>query len=123
MPARQDFRLGELKPYLGWLSVFEFHGDCTPDTVFVRLVGTRIVEATGLDSTGKYLRQAVSPEHLFKRACKVYETRAPLYKKDVYLSWSPKNHKDYDVLWVPCSSDGKTVDRAFIHLEFEVGGK
>ncbi|MEO3428802.1 PAS domain-containing protein [Pelagibius sp. CAU 1746] len=85
-----------------------------PFRVRYRLVGTRIVEMTGFEFTGRYLDEIALEDYegpfqeCYQTAC---ETKSPIITR---ISWSltPGLTAEYDVCFLPLSDDGETANMA-----------
>ncbi len=85
-----------------------------PFRVKYRLVGTRIVEMTGFEFTGKYLDEIALEDfegpfqECYQTAC---ETKSPIITR---IKWrlSPDIVAEYDVCFLPLSDDGETANMA-----------
>ncbi|NMM43140.1 PAS domain-containing protein [Rhodospirillaceae bacterium KN72] len=56
VPARADFQMEELKPWLGWLTILEILDPVAPRARF-RLWGSHLAELTRLEMTGKTMQE------------------------------------------------------------------
>lgn len=99
------------------LTLFEVESE--PLRFRVRLVGTSVVEATGMEMTGRYLDELKDIAQTLDRCRRLVETGMPYFHADVPLTWSPHNYKTYTVLRLPLAADGKTVDKILGALTFE----
>jgi hypothetical protein len=84
-----------------------------PRDYIIRLFGTALVEGLGRDLTGKryseiFPADVVARIHLDYDAV-VEKCAAVTARKDA--SWSDKSHLHYELLLLPLSDDGKTVNR------------
>ncbi|MBL8836919.1 MAG: PAS domain-containing protein [Alphaproteobacteria bacterium] len=109
LPARADFAMDDLLPWLGHLMLLDVleGGD---DFRFV-LYGTALVEIFGFDLTGKRVSEAIpqigpSPLEEYRRVC---ATRAP----DYVARRSPADREYVSItkIALPLSSDGRTIDK------------
>jgi len=109
MPARADFAMGDLLPWLGHLMLLDVI-DGGADFRFV-LYGTQLVEIFGFDLTGLTVREAlprIGPEPL-KEYLRVCATRAPDYV--ARRSPAEKEYVTMTKIALPLSSDGRTIDK------------
>jgi len=80
-----------------------------------RLIGTRIVEGLGRDSTGRlfselYADQPLARQRLGDRFQQVIKWRRPVFSRG-RLYWVPdRGHKRFDSAHLPLSADGECVD-------------
>jgi hypothetical protein len=80
-----------------------------------RLIGTRIVEGLGRDSTGRlfselYANQPAARQRLGDRFQQVIKLRRPVFSRG-QLYWVPeRGHKRFDSAHLPLSNDGASVD-------------
>jgi len=84
-----------------------------PQRFRFRLVGTRITELEG-EMTNKYLDEFV-PGAAGTAMGRHYEdtVRGRIYVRHETLHWREREHVNYEVLLLPLSSDGQTVDKLF----------
>ena len=116
MPARADMDPADIKPLLPYVILTDVHHD--PLRIFLRLVGTAVVEAAGRNLTGQWLHEAQLDGGLdlwLRNYRRVVEEREPV----VGCTRATVQHTDVRVFeWIilPLSSDGVTVDKT-IELE------
>lgn len=120
-PCRADFSMDDLKPWFGRLNVMAVEGDEARFLIF----SEESVRHYGREMTGKRLSE-FTPESLAQSALADHRTfmaagGVPMTRMvegpfgDRYLRWTR--------LVVPLSSDGNTIDRYFVALNFtDVGG-
>jgi hypothetical protein len=113
LPSRADIDPLELKQHLGNLyliDVFPDHADFR-----YRLLGTRITERYGRDSTGKTVSEVyrrtdpATCEWLIALYATVARARVPV-RASAPLRAVNKEHLSFDAIYLPLSGDGKTVD-------------
>lgn len=117
LPARRDFEpaaMPNLLPHLNLLDV-----EREPFRLRVRLIGTAIVSASGIDITGRYLDEFQSTDGTISRCRNLVEQRQPHFFAGLPLAWSPRNYKTYSVVGMPLASDGVTVDMILGALTFQ----
>jgi hypothetical protein len=122
MPARRDLDPTEIPRLLPHLRITEILDGCT--RFRYRLVGTAVVEAYGVDFTGKYTDELYNGERKLniERHCRLlYEKKRPIFLRSRYVT-----AKGYDVmanrLLAPLSNNGVEVDMMIAALTFEYGG-
>lgn len=115
MPARADFDLLELRPWMGRLHLVALEGADGRYAVFA----TASAERIGREMTGKLLSQyqpAAMAEQALLEHRDVVRQRRPLFREwqelygDKLLHWWR--------LALPLANDGETVDRYFVGLHF-----
>lgn len=112
-PARADFQPVDLKPVLGYLSIFEVHRD--PLRFKCRLHGSTAARRVGFDLTGKFVDEAPKPRWAAGAGghfVSVVEARAPSasrYKNVLYGEWL----LNMESMVLPLSSDGSVIDHLF----------
>jgi hypothetical protein len=119
LPAREQFTPKHLRRWMGNLAIVRL----VPPTGRLRvdLVGTRIVEIDGVDSTGQYLDE-IAPPHAVDALLEPYRTvldqRRPHYHRFV-----PPSRPTTAVhrLLLPLADDGVTIDRILSGVYAEVG--
>jgi hypothetical protein len=116
LPSRTDFDPVELPPkLLPWITIFDVEGS----RLRIRLVGTGIVEALGMDTTGRYLDALPNTEMLHARARWVVEHAKPFYGTDLKMVWDEDRWGRYTVLCAPLATDGTQVDKLLYLMSFE----
>jgi len=83
---------------LPWISVMDV--EHAPLRFRSRLVGTEVVEAIGIDHSGRYLDTLPSMEGQLVRFTWCAETRHP-YLARATMTWSPRDYKGYRTLALP----------------------
>jgi hypothetical protein len=111
MPKRSEMRPSALKAHLGWLSILE----ALPDyrDFRYRLIGSRVTQYFGGDSTGHTLREIygltpVKPERvddlvaLHRLVC---TNALPMRLRGAAGVWGGRTHPKYDSLYLPLADD------------------
>jgi hypothetical protein len=116
-PPRAAFDPVTLRYVLGNLLLIDVLYD--PLRFRYRLIGTNIVQRVGLDLTGQFVDTHPEPqfrEAALQRYRKVVETRAPLcgVRNQVFDGRTRR----YEVLMLPLSSDGATIDMIIVAMKF-----
>lgn len=112
IPRRADIDPVDIPGLMPNLLIVDIERD--PFRVRYRLVGTRIVEMTGFEFTGKYLDEIALDnfegpfEECYRAAC---ETKSAIMTR-IKWSLSPDIVAEYDVCFLPLSDDGETVNMA-----------
>ena len=117
LPARSMFDPSEMPDLLPHLVMFDVEYD--PLRFRIRLVGTAVVEAMGVDTTGRYLDELDRINDVHRRAETIATTRKPYFRQDLPLTWTHLDFKKYSVLGVPLAEDGQTVDKLLYTMRFE----
>lgn len=118
MPRRADIDPTEITALLPNLRLTEVLDGGT--RYRYRLVGTAIVAAYGVESTGRYLDELCGErrdfvEGLYRAVC---DRRRPLYAKTAYLGpWQAPNIASR--VMAPLSEDGETVNMVLAVLTFD----
>ncbi len=119
LPARADFDLAALKPWLGWLCVYDIeNGD--PARLRRRLVGTRVVEMDGSDTTGLLLTD-IYPARKHPNVHAAYretlDRREPVFfQRTMPVASGTLRH--LSKLTMPLASDHRTIDKFLVLLHF-----
>ncbi len=116
IPRRADIDPTEIPALTPNILIVDIEQD--PFRVKYRLVGTKIVEATGFEFTGKYLDEIVLADdegpflESYRAAC---ELKAPILSR---IKWhlDADTTGEYDACFLPLSDDGETVNKV-ISLE------
>jgi hypothetical protein len=114
MPARGDLDPVDLKPMLPMLILIDVVQDAR--RYAYRLVGTREVEMRGSDPTGKAVEEAYygeTPGETTWYLDRVVRTRQPVLYRGTYRPLSTRTQRE-DVLFLPLSQDGETVNMIMI---------
>jgi hypothetical protein len=117
LPARRHFDPLEMPRLLPHITLFNV--ERAPPRFLVSLVGTAVVEGTGMDNTGRYLDDLDCIEHTLARCRQLVETQLPYFHADISMPWSPNDFRTYTVLGLPLAHDGHTVDRIIGTLTFD----
>lgn len=116
LPGRDDFDPTELPPQLlPWITIFDVEGA----RFQIRIVGTGIVEALGMDTTGRYLDEIPNTEVLHARARWVVDNAKPFYVTDLTMAWDEDRWGRYSVLCTPLASNGTDVDKLLYLMSFD----
>lgn len=114
LPARHDFDMTSLRPYLGWLCMQRV----TPDRsdMVLSLVGTNVVRNVGRDSTGKTLRE-VLPPGVRNITMQLLSHPRPL-RLSGPVTWRKRDFLRHEALMLPLARDGVTVDQVMVLAMF-----
>jgi hypothetical protein len=112
IPRRADINPVELRSILPNLLMVDFERE--PFRVKFRLVGTRIVETTGFEFTGRYLHEIAQPDvgdaflECYETACR---SRQPVFRR---ITWrfDEGGSADYDFCVLPLDDDGAAATKA-----------
>ena len=120
MPARSDIDPIDLKALLPLLILIDAVPD--PRRYVYRLVGTHEVEIRGSDPTGKAVDEAYYGESTDTTTAyldRVVSTRQPLLYRGTYQPLRTRTQRE-DVLFLPLSSDGETVNMIMVlgHIDW-----
>lgn len=124
MPSRTDIDPLDMPWILGHVSLLEVH---RPDNGGLRyryrLMGSRVAQRLRYDLTGKWLEEMIEPgyrERLYERYATIVTQRVPMIERP-NLVVDNRIH-DYEILRMPLSSDGITVDMLVLAVEFKDTG-
>jgi hypothetical protein len=123
MPGRGDIDPTELREHLGNLLLIDV--EHAPLRLRYRLLGTRITELMQRDNTGKYYDEIYGPdllEAIYESFRWIFENRAPL-RTHGEAFYPDKNFYAYEVLNLPLSHDGETIDMVLGELIFHLKPK
>lgn len=123
MPSRKDIDPLQIAPsHLPNLMLIDVLHD--PRRYKYRLVGTNVVEASGVNRTGRYFDDVtffkIHPS-VMQQYGHVVETRKPLYSLEPFTNLRTGNDYDVDRLLLPLSSDGQQVDTLMVFFKFKSG--
>ena len=119
-PGRRDFAPSEMVRQLPYINLLDVEG--RPPRFHNRLVGTAIVEASGIDMTGRYFDEFAETGDSQARCRTLVETGLPHFFADLPMKWSPRNFTTFSVLGLPLASDGVTIDMILGALTFRKAG-
>lgn len=121
LPSRADFQPEEFFEFGGRIALIDVEND--PRRYRYRLIGTRITDALGRDSTGRYLDELYAADY--------FEHMAPYFERIVTervprrtfgsMAHSHKPHVPVEGIDLPLASDGVTVDMIVRALDFDFG--
>lgn len=114
LPARADFDMECLRPYLGWICLQRVHPDRKDMTL--SLVGSRVVESAGRDATGQVMSE-IMPPRVAKIAMQVLTHPRPL-RLWGSADWRNREFMRHEELILPLASDGVLVDQLMIMAYF-----
>lgn len=107
-PRREDFDPLDVPRALSSITIFNVERD--PWRFRVRLVGTRIVEETGQDTTGVYLDQLEGVGLVAERARWAAENCRPYFVPAAPVTWTSKKFRNYSTLGLPLvDASGRTI--------------
>ena len=115
-PRREDFDPVEVPRALGNITIFDVEQD--PWRFRVRIVGTRIVEETGRDTTGVYLDQLENAESIGARARWAAENRQPYFMPLSPVTWTSLKFKHYSALALPLVDDAGRTCMILYYMSF-----
>jgi hypothetical protein len=118
MPSRADFDVLDLKYIIGRITLFDVAYD--PLRYRCRLHGTAIGRRVGYEMTGKTLDDIPSAglrAKMYAHFARVIEARRPLVETRERETLE-EGTVDCEVLILPLSSDGKTVDMLMVGMIF-----
>jgi len=114
LPARRDFDMDSLRPYLGWLCMQRVTQDRTD--MVLALVGTNIVQNVGRDVTGKTLRE-VLPAGVRNIAMQLLRYPRPLRLWGP-ATWRKREFLQHEALMLPLAHDGIEIDQVMVLAMF-----
>lgn len=110
MPSRKDFDAAVLLKYNGQILLIDVEHN--PRRYRFRLVGIGVVELLKRDLTGHYFEEVYTPaqlETLTKSSEYCIKTKLPIRIRS-RLDYADRSHVHVEILEMPLSSDGETVD-------------
>ena len=119
MPARADFDATELMRFGGRIALIDV--EYAPKRYRFRLIGSRMTEILGRDSTGRYIDDLYQPG-FYETAVGSYEAilrdRAPVTAHGDMKAIG-KEHIRFESLDLPLSSDGAVIDMILKGTDFQ----
>lgn len=119
LPARGDFPVEDLRPWLGQVSLVDVVE--APRRFRWRLIGSRIAERLGRDATGRWFDELYEGETLegYLRAySRAVDRRAPVFHAGD-LEFVGKEFQHFASVHLPLSEDGETVNMLMLTLSFD----
>lgn len=119
LPRRADIDPAEIPRLMRNMLIAEIEHD--PFRVRYRLVGTKVVEMTGYEFTGRYLDEIALPDdeapflECYRLAC---ESACAVQTRAVWRM-TPESTVEYDVCFLPLSDDGEKVNRVISYECYE----
>jgi hypothetical protein len=113
LPSRRDIDPVDLRCFMGEMFMLDVVGE--PKRFRYRLIGTKIIDRVGRNSTGKFQEEVYSPRQadennaMYRRIC---ESGKPL-RNYGHINWVSREFLKYEIANVPLASDGATVDVIF----------
>ncbi len=120
MSSRADIDPLDLPKHLGHLCLVDIEHD--PLRLRYRLIGAAITETMGRDMTGRYFDDIYEDDILRDSVAAhawIVEHRAPL-RMFGHALYSSKSYYLYEILNLPLSDDGETVNMVFGELRFSL---
>ncbi len=115
-PRREDFDPIKVPRALGGITIFDVERD--PWRFRVRIVGTRIVEETGRDTTGVYLDELEGAEAVIRRARWAAENRRPYLVPTAPVMWTSLKFRHYSTLALPLVDDSSQTCMILYYMSF-----
>jgi hypothetical protein len=114
LPSRRDFDIAELKPWLGWIAMYDVVANAAPaDHDFrYRLVGTNFVRYHNIDPTGQLVSEsglASDRQAMLENLRDICAARLPRYRRDNLPCVDMRTYTP-PRLYLPLAEDGETVD-------------
>ena len=110
-PRRADIDPAEIPQLMPYLLLVDIETD--PFRVRYRLVGTKIVDATGFEFTGRYLDEIVLPddEGPYLESYQLCSERGVPVLARIKWRLDADTTGEYDACFLPLSEDGRRVDK------------
>jgi len=114
LPSRRDFDVAELRPWLGWIAMYDVVANALPDghDFRYRLVGTNFVRYHNSDPTGQLASQsglASDRQAMLANLRGICAARLPRYRRDNLPCVDMRTYTP-PRLYLPLADDGETVD-------------
>lgn len=114
LPSRRDFDVGELKPWLGWIAMYDVVANALPagHDFRYRLVGTNFVRYHNSDPTGQLVSEsglASDRAAMLENLRGICAARLPRYRRDNLPCVDMRTYTP-PRLYLPLAEDGETVD-------------
>ncbi len=114
LPARRDFDVAELKPWLGWIAIYDVAANALPDghDFRYRLVGTNFVRYHNSDPTGQLVSEsglASDRQAMLENLRGICAARLPRYRSDNLPCVDMRTYTP-PRLYLPLAADGETVE-------------
>ena len=122
-PARSALDLRQIKEALGAIALLDVLRKNTGEVraFRIRLWGTKLVDWTGADVTGREITPETGPRVVLRRLQRVVATARPLFAKGVLIPWSPYDYKRFRVLALPLGTRPPLVDQILCVFDPAIG--
>ncbi len=122
-PAKTALDLRAIKKALGTIALLDVLRENTGKVrgFRIRLWGTKLVDWTGADATGRMIAPETGPRVVLRRLQRVVSTARPLFAKGVLVPWSPYDYKRFHVLALPLGTRPPLVDQILCVFEPAAG--
>jgi hypothetical protein len=108
-PARTRLTPAKIAEEMPYMSIFDIRQE--PFQMTCRLMGSKFVNAIGVDYTGKTTDDVDRTDLIVRRAKWIIQHIEPMLLIGLPLIWSPrKRHKSYDTLCLPFVDQEEQVD-------------
>jgi len=101
---------------LPWITIFDVTYD--PVRYRVRIVGTGLVGAMGVDTTGSYLDELAGFDRVIARANWLLDHRKAFFLENLPLTWVHERYSRYSVVGLPLASNGRDIDMLLYGMSF-----
>lgn len=111
LPRRADIDPCEIRQLVPYLLLVDIERD--PFRVRYRLVGTKVVETTGFEFTGRYLDEIVLPddEGPYLESYQLCSDRGVPVLARIKWHLDAETTREYDAFFLPLSDDGRRVNK------------
>lgn len=116
MPAWSAVDITELKPWMGWLTIYGLLPDRS-DAKY-RLVGSNFTEAAGYDMQGKMLSEGsytLTPEIVLANLCRISDHGHACVQENPLEITPTRYARPSQRLWMPFSEDDRIVERILLY--------
>jgi hypothetical protein len=117
MPRRKDFNPMDVPQMLPNILLIEFPDGDIEKAKF-RLVGTNLVRDFGQDITGQSINDLENNEIMMSRVRWLIENKKPYLVINSPLLWATNSYKQYCLLGLPLSNDGKKINIMITLMHF-----
>jgi hypothetical protein len=119
VPKRIAFDPLDFPHHLAFITLFDVE-DGHKRQFRVRVCGTEIAEAMGIDTTGRYLAAMPNTSAIEERFNVLCDGKQPYFIANQPVAWvSRRAHVHYDCLALPLSTDGNDVSQILFFMKFD----
>lgn len=115
-PRREDFSPKNLIKFLPNITLIDYEQD--RGRFRHRVMGTKVVEACGVDNTNKYFDEIENAKYAIERLSWSVENKKPYYVRSNSMQWVINDFYGYDAIGCPLFDDNDKVNMIIFLFAF-----